>query len=234
MKVVILCGGMGTRLREETERKPKPMVEIGGHPILWHILKGYSHFGFNEFILCLGYKQNIIQDYFATYQGDWKVTLADTGESTPKGTRIKMIEKYITEDNFMITYGDGVGNVDISKLISQHQKSGKLVTFTGVHPISRFATVETDETGEIIDWHEKKQLEDYINAGFFVANRKIFDYLGGQCELEEEPMKRLAQERNLGMYKHEGFWQCMDTYRDSLLLNELWSSGKASWKIWKD
>ncbi len=255
MKVVILCGGMGTRLREETEYKPKPMVEIGGRPILWHIMKSYASYGFNEFVLCLGYKQSAIRDYFLNYRGmnndftielaahdriayhsshneDWTVSLVDTGAITKKGTRIKMIEPYIDGEKFMITYGDGLSDINFKKLLEFHHFHNKTVTFTGVHPISRFATVETNTKGEIVDWNEKKQLEGYINAGFFVADRKLFEYLGEDCELEEEPLKKLAKEDQLRMYRHDGFWQCMDTYRDATHLNELWTKNTAPWKIW--
>lgn len=255
MKVVILCGGMGTRLREETEHKPKPMVEIGGKPILWHIMKIYSTYGFNDFILCLGYKQQIIREYFLNYKymnndftihlsskeriishsahnENWNVTLVDTGPETKKGTRIKMIEPHIKEDRFMVTYGDGVGNIKIKELVNYHLKEKKIATFTGVHPISRFATINLDEKGEVSSWKEKREIEEYINAGFFVLERKIFDYLEDDCELEEEPMEELAKERQITMYKHEKFWQCMDTYRDNIFLQSLWEKGKAPWKIW--
>jgi glucose-1-phosphate cytidylyltransferase len=255
MKVVILCGGLGTRLREETEYKPKPMVEIGGMPILWHIMKIYSHYDFNDFILCLGYKQHIIREYFLNYKymnndftidlssegriichnthGDnWRVTLVDTGVETKKGTRVKKIESYVKEDRFMLTYGDGVGNINIRELVEYHLKEGKIATFTGIHPISRFATVEMDEKNRIKGWREKKALKEYINGGFFVLERQIFDYLNDDCELEEEPMERLAKEGQIAMYKHEGFWRCMDTYRDYQYLNELWDKKKVSWKVW--
>ncbi|NQT81300.1 MAG: glucose-1-phosphate cytidylyltransferase [Candidatus Aminicenantes bacterium] len=255
MKVVILCGGLGTRFKEETEYKPKPMIEIGGKPILWHIMKIYSHFGFNDFILCLGYKQNIIREYFLNYEfmnndftiniksrekiiyhsthnENWKVSLIDTGLETKKGTRIKRIEPYIKEDRFMVTYGDGVGNINIKKLIDFHSSQGKTATFTGVQPTSRFATVDLNDKGKIISWSEKKKLEDYINAGFFVLERKIFDYLTDNCELEEEPMSQLAKEEQVAMYKHNDFWHCMDTYRDFMVLQNLWKKGKAPWAIW--
>jgi glucose-1-phosphate cytidylyltransferase len=255
MKVAILCGGLGTRLREETEYKPKPMVEIGGKPILWHIMKIYSSYGFNDFILCLGYKQNVIKEYFVNYEymnndftinlnskkkitchnthnENWNVTLVDTGLETKKGTRIKIIEPYIKEERFMLTYGDGVGNINIKELIDYHIRKGKIATFTGAHSISRFATVETDKNGEIIDWSEKKTLERQINAGFFVMEREIFSYLNDDCELEEEPMKQLAQQHQVALYKHEGFWHCMDTYRDQIFLQNLWNNGQAPWKIW--
>ena len=255
MKVVILCGGKGTRLREETEYKPKPMVKIGGRPILWHIMKLYSHYGFKDFVLCMGYKHQVIRDYFLNYHymnsdftvslssdhrivfhnrhhEDWNVTLAYTGLETKKGARIKMVEPYLDGERFMVTYGDGVSDVNIDELIEQHKKQGMLVTFTGVHPISRFATVERDASGKIIDWNEKKQLEGYMNAGFFVIEKAVLDYIEGDVELEEQPMKRLAKEGKLTMYKHNGFWHCMDTYRDYSLLTEIWESGKAPWKVW--
>jgi glucose-1-phosphate cytidylyltransferase len=255
MKVVILSGGFGTRLREETEYKPKPMVEIGSMPILWHIMKLYSTYGHKDFVLCLGYKQNYIREYFLNYQymnnditidlhsrekiichnthdEDWNITLVDTGLHTKKGSRVKMIEPYIKEDRFMLTYGDGIGNVNIKELLESHVAQKKTVTFTGVNPISRFATVETDQRGDIVDWSEKKALEGYINAGFFVLERRIFDYLNSDCELEEEPMRRLALERQVSMYRHRGFWQCMDTYRDHQLLQGMWEKGDAPWMVW--
>ena len=256
MAVIILCGGKGTRLREETEFKPKPMVEIGGRPIIWHIMKHYSNYGFKDFILCGGYKHQVIREYFLNYRfmnsdvtislgsefrttfhnshdEDWTVTLADTGLETKKGGRIKKVERYIKSKRFMVTYGDGVSNVNIKDLIAYHESQGVLATFTGVHPISRFATVDRDKAGNIIDWDEKKQLEGYMNAGFFVFERAVLDYIEGDVELEEGPMKRLAREGNLAMYKHNEFWQCMDTYRDFLFLSELWGRGDAPWKVWK-
>lgn len=259
MKVVILCGGKGARLREETEYKPKPMVEIGNRPILWHIMKIYSKYGFNDFILCLGYKQHIIKEYFLNYEAmnndftlnlnsknnityhkshneNWNITLVNTGFDTKKGTRIKEIEPYIKSDRFMVTYGDGLGNIDIKGLIDCHLKNvkrGKLATFTGVHPISRFATINLDKKGEVIFWKEKRKIEEYINAGFFILEKGIFDYLDNNCELEKKPMENLAKEKRISMYKHEGFWHCMDTYRDYKFLNNLWIQNKAPWKVWK-
>lgn len=255
MKVVILCGGKGTRLREETEYRPKPMVEIGGRPIIWHIMKLYSHYGFKDFILCTGYKKEIIKEYFLNYRymnsditislaadkkivcnnnhaEDWNVTIADTGLDTPKSGRLKQIAPYLEGQRFMVTYGDGVADVDIKKLLSHHEAEGVLATFTGVHPISRFATVEYDENNTIIDWNEKKPLEGYMNAGFFVFENDALSYMKNNEELEEEPMKRLVAEKQLSMYKHEGYWQCMDTYRDYMLLSNLWNNGKALWKVW--
>ena len=256
MEVIILCGGKGTRLREETEFKPKPMVEIGGRPIIWHIMKLYSYYGFKDFILCCGYKQQVIKEYFLNYRfmnsdvtiglgrggkttfqnshdEDWTVTLADTGLETKKGARIRKVEQYITGDRFMVTYGDGVSNVNIHQLIRYHESQATLATFTGVHPISRFATVDRDSKGKIVDWNEKKKLEGYMNAGFFVLERAVLDYIQGDVELEEEPMKQLAREGNLAMYQHDGFWQCMDTYRDYLFLEGLWKNEDAPWKLWE-
>lgn len=256
MKVIILCGGKGTRLREETEYKPKPMVEIGGRPILWHIMRLYSHYGFKDFILCMGYKYQVIKEFFLNYRymnsditislasdqhiichschdEDWTVTLAYTGEDTKKGGRLKMIEKYLDNDPFMVTYGDGVSDVNIKDLIACHKREHVLATFTGVHPVSRFATVKRDQDGRIIDWDEKKPLEEYINAGFFVLERAVLDYIEGDVEFEEEPLKRIARKGKLAMYKHNGFWQCMDTYRDYILLSEMWQGGRAPWKVWE-
>ncbi|NQT49995.1 glucose-1-phosphate cytidylyltransferase [Candidatus Kuenenbacteria bacterium] len=254
MQVVILCGGKGTRIREETEHKPKPMIKIGGKPILWHIMKQYSHYGFNDFILCLGYKQHVIKEYFLEYAHmnsnftvnlsqrevmthdshpeNWKVTLVDTGENTKKGKRLTMIEPYLVGEKFMLTYGDGVSNVNINDLINFHDSQKKKVTFTGVHPISRFGTVDCDEHGNIRSWSEKKQLEAYVNGGFFVINRDALDCIDGDCEWEEEPLQKIANEGNLAMYKHNGFWHCMDTFRDYKILNKLWDDNQAQWKIW--
>ncbi|MFH0754647.1 MAG: glucose-1-phosphate cytidylyltransferase [Candidatus Omnitrophota bacterium] len=255
MKVVLFCGGKGTRLREETEFKPKPMVEVGGRPILWHIMKSYAAYGFNEFILCLGYKQEYIRQYFLNYEymnndftihlnskeknlhhsrhnEDWTVTLVDTGMDTPKGGRLKMVEPYIEGDTFMLTYGDGVSDVNIDALLAFHQQQKKIATFTGVHPVSRFATVNMDKRGRVSAWKEKRQIEEYVNAGFFVFNRKIFDYLRKNEELEEAPMEKLTGMGQVAMFKHEGFWQCMDTLRDQQLLEGIWNKGKAPWKTW--
>ena len=255
MKVVILCGGKGTRLREETMHKPKPMVEIGERPIIWHIMKLYSYYGFKDFILCTGYKHQVIREYFLNYRymncdvtvslnseyhvtchnrhdEDWNVTLAYTGLETKKGARIKMIESYLDGGRFMVTYGDGISDVNIDELIAHHERERVLATFTGVHPISRFATVERDEDGKICDWNEKAPLEGYMNAGFFILENAILDYIDGDVELEEQPMKQLAREGKLAMCKHHGFWQCMDTYRDFLHLTELWEKGNPPWKVW--
>ena len=253
MKVVILCGGKGTRLREETASKPKPMVEIGGRPILWHIMSIYSRHGFKDFILPLGYKGEIIKQYFHDYafrnsdftvdlasgvvtshpgpREDWRITLCDTGQETLKGARIKRIAQYIDTERFMVTYGDGVADINIDRLVKFHMASGTIGTFTGVRMPSRFGAVKTDSEGKIISWEEKPLLNEYINCGFFVFERCFLDYLSTDpcCDLEKEPLQRLAAEGQLSMYPHEGQWQCMDTLRDSLLLNELWDTGKAFW-----
>lgn len=253
METIILCGGKGTRLREETAIKPKPMVEIGGKPILWHIMSIYARFGFRDFVLPLGYKGEVIKQYFHDYQfrnsdftvnlksgdiirhpsvtEDWSITLCDTGQETLKGGRLKRVAKYIKGERFMVTYGDGVADIDIARLLEFHKKSGSIGTFTGVRMPSRFGTVRTDEDGRILSWEEKPVLDEYINCGFFVFERKFLDYLeeAESCDLEKEPLQRLAAEGQLAMYPHEGQWQCMDTLRDSIRLNELWDSGKAFW-----
>lgn len=255
MKVVILCGGQGTRIRDVSEAIPKPMLDIGGKPILWHIMKTYSSYGYNDFVLCLGYKQSYIKDYFLNYEywnndftislkskekcvvhkqhsEDWNVTLVDTGFDTKKGTRLKKVQDFLDGDHFMLTYGDGVCDVNIGDLMKTHKESGKMVSFTGVRPVSRFATVAQDGSGEINDWNEKMVLEGYINAGYFVIDTKALSYIDGDVEWEEEPMQKLARERQVNMYKHDGFWQCMDTYRDHVFLNNLWSKKEAPWVIW--
>lgn len=257
IKVVILCGGRGTRLREETEIKPKPMVNIGGKPIIWHIMKIYSHHGLKDFIFCLGYKGEMIKDYFLNYEEmnsdftielgtgtkqihtnhtekDWKVTLADTGEEAQTGSRVKKIEKYIDCDIFMVTYGDGVADIDIRKLLKFHQAHGKIATVTGVRPSSRFGEL-VSKNNKVVKFHEKPQVsEGLINGGFFVFQKKFLKYLaeGDDCYLEREPLETLAEEGQLMVYKHAGFWQCVDTYRELELLNELWQKSRPPWKVW--
>jgi glucose-1-phosphate cytidylyltransferase len=257
LKVVILCGGLGTRLKEETEFKPKPMVEVGGRPILWHIMKYYNYFGYNEFVLCLGYKGNIIKDYFYNYEiqnndftltlgsseiqihnqhseTGWKITFAETGLNSMTGARVKKIEKYINDDIFMLTYGDGLSNIDIHKLIEFHKSHGKLATITGVLPPSRFGEIEL-ENNMVKSFSEKPKLGTggLINGGFFVFNKKLFNYLtdSEDCILEKLPLENLVKDKQLYVYEHKGFWQCMDTYRDFELLNTIWKNGKAPWKI---
>jgi len=260
MQVVILCGGLGTRLREETEYRPKPMVNIGSRPILWHIMKIYAQYGHNEFILALGYKGEMIKDYFYHYEimnndvtlelgthgafqmhncheeTGWKVTLANTGEMTLKGGRIKKIEKYITGDIFMLTYGDGVADVDINKLIEFHHSHGRIATLTGINPRARFGELRV-EGQQIKTFREKPLKTDtkgLVSGGFFVLNRRIFDYLAedDECDFEIGALEKLAGEGQLMMYPHDGFWACMDTLRDMEYLNKLWNKGQAKWRIW--
>lgn len=259
IKVVILCGGFGTRLREETEYRPKPMVFIGNKPILWHIMKIYSYYGFNDFVLCLGYKGDVIKEYFYNYEilnsdftvefgqskstvihnthdeKGWKITLANTGENTLKGGRLKKIEKYIESDIFIVTYGDGLANIDINDLVSFHKSHGKIATLTGVLPPSRFGNLSVN--GNVIkEFVEKPQTSgQYVNGGFFVFNREIFDYLtcDDSCDLEMGVLDQLAQKGELMMYEHCKDWMCMDTIRDTEYLNKLWNSNKAFWKVWE-
>ena len=257
-KIVILCGGQGTRLREETEYIPKPLVKIGNKPILWHIMKTYARYGFKDFILCLGYKGEKIKEYFFNYKilyndftielgkqkiethnlqedGDWKVTLIDTGENTLKGARIKRIEKYINSDVFMVTYADGVANININELLEFHNSHGKIATLTGVKSPSRFGIISV-EGNKVNNFIEKPQTaKGLINGGFFVFNKKIFDYLkdDDSCDLEMGVLDKLADKNELMVYKYLEEWMCMDTIRDSEYLNKLWCSGEAFWSNYK-
>lgn len=258
MKVVILCGGLGTRLREETEFRPKPMVEIGGRPILWHIMKIYAHYGLSEFVLCLGYRGNVIKEYFLNYEAmnndftislgggrsavphgkhneqDFRVTLVDTGAGTMTGGRVKRVEPFIDSDLFLVTYGDGLADIDLNKLLAFHRAHGKLATVTAVHPTSRFGMIEFDTGGQVRSFVEKPQTEGWISAGFFVFNRGVFDYLDGDaCIMEREPMARLAADGQLMAYPHEGFFFAMDTYREYEAINRMWDSGNVPWKVWQ-
>jgi glucose-1-phosphate cytidylyltransferase len=257
LKVVILCGGVGTRLREETEYRPKPMVEIGGRPILWHIMKGYAQHGFREFVLCLGYRGNMIKEYFLNYEAmnndvticlggkerivyhgehqeqNFSVTLVDTGQDTMTGGRIGRIKPHIDADEFMVTYGDGVSDVDIKALLAFHRKHGRVATVTTVSPSSRFGIVELGPERNVTKFVEKAKTNNWVSAGFFVFTRRVFDYLDGDnCVLEQEPLARLAEEGQLMAYKHDGFFYAMDTYREYLHLNQLWSEGNAPWRTW--
>ena len=256
MKAVILAGGLGTRLAEETHLRPKPMVEIGGKPILWHILKIYSSFGINEFIICLGYKGYLIKEFFSNYflhtndvtfdikdekvlfhsrkSEDWKVTLVDTGEFTQTGGRIAKVRKFLENDTFCLTYGDGVGNINITKLIDNHNKSGKLATLTAVQPPGRFGVLDL-EGSQVKSFQEKPVGENsWISGGFFVLEPPVIDFIDGDdCVWEEKPLKILSQNNELNAYKHNGFWQPMDTLRDHRLLQKRWDEGKALWKTWK-
>ena len=258
MKVVILAGGQGTRLREETEFRPKPMVDVGGRPILWHIMKIYGCRGFKNFVICLGYRGNMIKDYFLGYEAmnndfticlgsrnhiayhgahaeqDFNVTLAETGLETMTGGRIKRIEKYIDGETFMVTYGDGLSDVNPQALLNFHNAHGRLATVTTVAASSRFGMLDIDAEGRVVSFAEKPQLGGWISAGFFVFHRKVFEYLkGDDCVLEREPMERLAREGQLMAYRHPGFFYAMDTYREYKALNEMWALGNAPWKVWQ-
>lgn len=257
MKVAILAGGFGTRLSEETIVKPKPMVEIGGMPIIWHIMKIYSRYGFNDFIICLGYKGYMIKEYFANYflhtsdvtidirnnhtsihhnyAEPWCISLIDTGENTLTGGRLKKIQSYIEDETFMLTYGDGVANVDIAKLLAFHKNHGKIATLTAIRPPGRFGALEIRNQSEVSSFLEKPAGDGgYINGGFFVFEPSIFDRIEGDGTiLEKEPLESLARENQLRAYRHEGFWYAMDTLRDKNYLEEQWRSGKAPWKVWK-
>lgn len=256
MKVVLLCGGLGTRISEESHLRPKPMIEIGDKPILWHIMKIYSFYGFTEFILCLGYKGYMIKEYFANYflhnsdvtmdlatntldihrsgTEPWKVTLVDTGLSTATGGRIKRIQKYVGNDTFMLTYGDGVGDINISRLLDYHQQHGKFATITAVQPPGRFGALALADDCTVTSFQEKPPGDSaWINGGFFVLEPSIFDYIADDDMLwEKEPLSRLAAESQLQAYRHFGYWKPMDTLRDKTALEERWQSGQAEWKIW--
>jgi glucose-1-phosphate cytidylyltransferase len=258
MKVVIFAGGLGTRISEETDARPKPMVEIGGKPILWHIMKIYSQYGFNEFIICLGYKGYIIKEYFMHYflhnsditielgnnkvdilgtnTESFKVTLVDTGVNTKTAGRLKQVKKYLGNEDFMLTYGDGVSDVDIKKLLSFHKEHGKIATVTAVQLDARFGGMDVADNGEVVSFREKAKDESkWINGGFFVLKPGVFDYLEGDMNdmmWEDEPLEQLTAKDQLAAYKHMGFWKCMDALRDKLELEALWQSGQAKWKIW--
>ncbi len=253
MKAVILAGGVGTRISEETHLKPKPMIEIGGKPIIWHIMKQYSQHGINDFIICCGYKGYLIKEYFYNYSlhltditintknnqtmfhdnyaEDWNVTLVDTGEKTLTGGRLKRISRYLDqEEDFCFTYGDGVGDINISKAISEHKRSGKLATVTATKPQGRFGSLSIDK-GKIKSFKEKPA--EWINAGFFVLKKEVIDRIDGDnCTWEEKPMENLASEGQFSVYFHKGFWQPMDTLRDKMKLEDLWNKGDPPWKTW--
>ena len=258
MKVVILAGGLGTRLMEETEARPKPMVEIGGKPILWHIMKIYEAHGFNEFVICLGYKSHLIKEYFLNYylynsdvtielaknkvdvhfsnSESFKVTLVDTGLSTNTAGRIKQIQKYVANETFMLTYGDGVSDINIKELVAFHKAHGKIATLTSIQMPGRFGNIEMDEQGNVDCFVEKPQGDGmWINGGFFVLEPQIFKYLQGDIDdvqWEKKPLAEIASDNQLAAYKHHGFWKPMDAMRDRIELENLWNSGKAKWKIW--
>ena len=257
MKIVILCGGLGSRLREETEIRPKPMVEIGSKPILWHIMKTFAHFGFNEFVLCLGYKSEVIKNYFLNYQHlsndftielgtgkmdihnsheeqSWRVTLVETGLNAMTGARLKRVEEYVDGDEFILTYGDGVTDLDINTLVEYHRSRGKIGTVTGVSPRSHYGELDIAD-GRVLSFQEKPQSRNsFISGGYFVLKSEFFKYLSDDdsCILEREPLERLAKDGELSVYTHSGFWQCMDTYRDYLYLNDLWNGESPPWRVW--
>lgn len=256
MKVVILAGGLGTRISEETEIKPKPMVEIGGKPILWHIMKIYSHYGYNEFIVCLGYKGYLIKEYFANYyrhQSDitidlatnateihnssaepWKITLIETGQDTMTGGRVKKIQPYTNGQPFMLTYGDGVAEVNIPALVDYHKKNKRYLTVTAVQPSGRFGALNLSDRDEVNSFMEKPKGDgSWINGGFFVCQPEVFSYINGDSTIfEREPMERIAKDNQMMAFKHDGFWRPMDTLRDKNDLNDLWEKGQARWKVW--
>jgi glucose-1-phosphate cytidylyltransferase len=256
MKAVILAGGLGTRISEETHLKPKPMIEIGGKPILWHILKLYSHFGINDFIICCGYKGYVIKEYFANYflhmsdvtfhmrlnrmevhhqnAEPWQVTLVDTGETSMTGGRLKRVQPYLVDETFCFTYGDGVADVDISASIAFHKKSKRLATLTAVQPPGRYGALQVDAEGEVKGFMEKPEGDGgWINGGFFVLEPAVIDRIEGDATTwEQDPLKSLARDGQLSAYHHKGFWQPMDTLRDRVHLEELWQTGKAPWKLW--
>lgn len=264
MKTVILCGGKGTRLGEHGATVPKGLIEIGGQPVLWHILKLYQHYGLNEFVLCLGFlgeeiKRHFTEHYFldrepqyadlapsADLAGDFQlhwqhadgneltITFADTGAETNTGGRIKQIEKYLGDaETFCVTYGDGLSDVDLNALLEFHHSHGKTATLTAVHPRSNFGIIKLNDESAVTDFEEKPVMQEWINGGFFVFNRRLFDYLTDDCVLEREPLERLAAERQLIAFQHSGFWKCMDTYKDNLEFNQLWDGGQAAWKVWE-
>ncbi len=258
MKVVIFAGGLGTRLSEETDLRPKPMVEIGGKPILWHIMKIYSHYGFNDFIICLGYKGYYIKEYFMHYfmhnsdmtielannkidvhytnSESFKVTLVDTGLETKTAGRLKRIQQYVGNEDFLLTYGDGVADIDIEKLIGFHKSHGKIATVTAVQPEARFGGMDLDKADNVLSFREKPKGDGkWINAGFFVLNPRVFAFLPENSDFvmwEDEPMEKLTKHGELVAYKHHGFWKCMDALRDKIELEELWKASTAKWKIW--
>lgn len=256
LKAIILAGGLGTRMREETEFRPKPMVEIGGRPVLWHIMKNLAHFGITDFIIATGYKSQMIKEYFLNYEAwnndftielgktdsltfhdshdesHWTVTVAYTGESTLTGGRVLRASKYLDDEPFLVTYGDGLANVDIDALRKCHIQNDSLVTVTTVQPTSRFGVMEVDLEGKVISFAEKPRLEGWVNIGFFVMNPTFLNYLTADSVLEEEPLIKLAASGGLSAYRHSGFWLPMDTYRESLALNELWKSESAPWRTW--
>lgn len=258
-RVVILCGGVGTRLREETEYRPKAMVEIGGRPILWHLMRIYYHYGYRKFVLCLGYKGSMIKEYFLNYQcmqndftlqlrtsqqyvwkasadvEDWEITFVDTGAETQTGGRLARIRHHIQEDFFLANYCDGLSDINLDDLVAFHKEKKKVATLSGFHARSRFGLVKVNGDGIVNYWQEKPMMNDMIQGGYFVFSRAMFDWLSEdeRCILEHEPMGNLAKAGELALYSHHGFWVCMDTFKEAQLLNEMWKSGQTPWVTWK-
>jgi glucose-1-phosphate cytidylyltransferase len=258
MKAVLLAGGLGTRMREETEFRPKPMVEVGGKPVLWHLMKFFSAYSIHDFVICAGYKGEQIKEYFLNYaalnndftitlgkssdivfhgdhlESDWHVTVADTGPTALTAGRVEQIERFVEGERFMVTYGDGLTDLNVTKLLAFHAEHGRKATISTVRPLSRFGLVEVEDT-LVTRFREKPQMDDWVSAGFFVFEPSVFDYLrnGDQMMLEHEPLAKLGAEGELAAYRHDGFWQPMDTYRESVLLNEMWERGNAPWKVWR-
>jgi len=258
--VVILCGGQGTRLKEETEFRPKPMVEVGGRPLLWHIMKIHAHQGFSNFVLALGFKGSVIRDFFLDYRrqtsdltiafgdrdhddsitlhspsdiGGWQVTLANTGELTNTGGRINRLRPYLQDSTFLMTYGDGVADIDLDALLAHHRRCGRLATVTGLRAQSRFGILEQDGEGGVASFREKPRLDSWISGGFFVLEPGVFDYLDDDCVFEREPLRRLADDKQLAVYNHSGFWKSIDTYREYLEINRMWDRGERPWATWE-
>jgi glucose-1-phosphate cytidylyltransferase len=260
-QVVILCGGEGTRLREETEFKPKALVEIGGRPILWHLMRIYHHWGYRRFVLCLGYKGEMIKVYFLNYQWrdadftldlksglktprqrpggdanggveDWEITFVETGARTQTGGRLNRARAYIETDTFLFNYCDGLSDVDLDALVDFHRKRGRAATLTGFHPRSRYGVVRADENDVVYHWQEKPMMTDMTSGGFFVMDHRVFEYLDDDCVLEVGPIDRMSADQQLALYTHSGFWFSMDTYKEALTLNDMWARGDAPWKLW--
>lgn len=264
MKTVILCGGRGTRLGEHGAYVPKALINIGGNPLIWHLLKIYSSYNFKDFVLCLGFLGNEIKRYFLEEQwmkgdftveggrrrnttdtenhlgvdsaaNDWRITFAETGLDTNTGGRLKKVEKYLAaEELFCVTYGDGLANIHLDRLVEFHKSHGRIATLTAVHPHSNFGLLKLDESDFVTEFQEKPPLREWINGGFFVFNRQIFQYLDENSVLERQPFERLAQEKQLVAFRHTGFWKCMDTYKDNIEFNQLWNEGEPAWKVWKN
>lgn len=255
-QVVILCGGQGTRMREETEFRPKALVEIGGLPVLWHLMRIYDHFGYRRFVLCLGYRGSMIKEYFLDYHWrnhdftlrlgvdgptvtgtapeveDWEIVFADTGLATNTGGRLFRVQRYLDGDRFLANYCDGLSDVDLDAVMAFHASHGKIATLTGFHPRSKYGVVKVDGQGVVDYWQEKPLSHDLTSGGFFVFEKRLFDYLDPHCILEHGPFERLAQDRQMALYQHTGFWQCMDTFKEAQALNAIWEQGAPPWRVW--